>query len=53
MWIIYFLLGCSLTVAVAFLTAFFWAVRGRQFDDVVTPALRVLTDENDHDNKRQ
>ena len=48
MWVIYFLLGCSLTVAVAFLAAFFSAVRGRQFDDLVTPAHRVLAEESDN-----
>jgi cbb3-type cytochrome oxidase maturation protein len=48
--IIYFLLGCSLVVALIFLVGFFRAVSGRQFDDVVTPAYRLLTDEEDNHN---
>ncbi len=36
------LIGFSLLVAVGFLIAFFWAVRGGQFNDKYTPAVRML-----------
>jgi len=32
-------------LAVAFLAAFIWAVKSGQFEDIYTPALRVLTEE--------
>lgn len=38
----YVLIGFSLVVALGFLAAFFWAVRSGQFDDVFTPAIRML-----------
>jgi len=38
------LIGFSLLVAVGFLFAFFWALRSGQFDDLFTPAIRVLFD---------
>ena len=39
------LILASLGLAVCFLGAFIWAVRGGQFEDTCTPSLRVLTDE--------
>jgi len=30
--------------------AFFWAVRSGQFDDLDTPAVRILLDEEDQQN---
>lgn len=36
----------SLTVAVGFLIAFFWAVRDGQYDDEVTPSMRILIDDD-------
>ena len=39
------LLGASLTLALCFLTAFLWSVHKGQFDDPVTPALRMLHDD--------
>jgi len=39
---IYLLIGCSVVVAAAFLGAFMWSVRSGQFDDLDTPAVRVL-----------
>ncbi len=38
------LIGFSLAVATGFLTAFIWALRRGQFDDLFTPAIRVLFD---------
>jgi cbb3-type cytochrome oxidase maturation protein len=34
-------------VAAGFLVAFAWAVRSGQFDDTLTPAVRVLLDDAD------
>lgn len=42
MTIIYLLIGLSLTVAVAFLLAFLWAIRSGQYDDDYTPSVRML-----------
>ena len=30
------------------IAAFFWAVRSGQFDDLDTPAVRILLDDQDH-----
>lgn len=49
--IIYFLIGCSLLLAVGFLIAFFWAQRTGQNDDLHTPSMRILLDDNDADEK--
>ncbi|TGD79764.1 cbb3-type cytochrome oxidase assembly protein CcoS [Hymenobacter wooponensis] len=45
MTIIFLLIGISLTVAIAFLSAFLWAVRSGQYDDTYTPSVRVLFEE--------
>lgn len=43
--IIYFLIGCSILLAVVFLGAFFWASKSGQHDDTITPAIRILFDD--------
>jgi cbb3-type cytochrome oxidase maturation protein len=43
--IILFLILASLSLAVAALLAFIWAVRAGQFDDTCTPSMRLLVDE--------
>jgi len=43
--ILYFLIGCSILIAICFLAAFFWANKSGQHDDVYTPALRMLLDD--------
>ncbi len=55
MTIIYFLIGCSLVMAAAFLGAFFWASKTGQNDDLATPPLRMLFEDaplqkNDEDH---
>lgn len=41
----------SVLVAIGFLVAFFWAVVTGQYDDEVTPAMRILfEDPKDSDN---
>jgi cbb3-type cytochrome oxidase maturation protein len=42
---IFVLIGASVIVASCFLIAFIWAVRQGQYDDTVTPSLRILPDD--------
>lgn len=42
---IYFLIGCSILLALIFLAAFFWASRTGQNDDTYTPSVRILFDD--------
>ena len=42
---IFFLIGCSILLALLFLAAFFWASRTGQHDDTYTPAVRILFDD--------
>ncbi|WP_179412180.1 cbb3-type cytochrome oxidase assembly protein CcoS [Mucilaginibacter sp. E4BP6] len=46
--IIYFLIGCSVLLALIFLGAFFWAQKSGQNDDLYTPSIRILLDDNDN-----
>ncbi|MBY0245019.1 MAG: cbb3-type cytochrome oxidase assembly protein CcoS [Sphingobacteriaceae bacterium] len=43
--ILYFLVGCSILMALVFLAAFFWAVKSGQNDDMHTPGVRILFDD--------
>ena len=43
--VIVFLLILSLLIALGFLAAFFWAVRNGQYDDDITPGMRILMDD--------
>ncbi|WP_347158763.1 cbb3-type cytochrome oxidase assembly protein CcoS [Pontibacter chitinilyticus] len=52
MFIIFLLIGISVTVASCFLGAFLWAVKSGQFDDDYTPAVRMLF-ENEVATKQQ
>ena len=42
--VILILILASLAVALVFLGCFIWAVRSGQFDDTVTPSMRILTE---------
>jgi len=42
---IFFLIGCSILLALLFLAAFFWASKTGQHDDTYTPAVRILFDD--------
>ena len=46
MMILYFLIGCSIVMALIFLAAFFWSLKDGQQDDMVTPGIRVLFDDD-------
>jgi cbb3-type cytochrome oxidase maturation protein len=43
--ILYLLIGCSILLALLFLGAFIWAQKSGQNDDLHTPAMRMLLDE--------
>lgn len=42
---LYFLIGCSVFIAIIFLAAFFWASKTGQHEDTQTPAIRILFDD--------
>ena len=48
--VIIILILASLTVALLFLAGFIWAVRNGQYEDTLTPAMRVLADETTKKN---
>lgn len=43
---IFFLIGCSILIALIFLLAFFWANATGQHEDTYTPSMRILWDDN-------
>ena len=45
--VIYILLPVAVALAIAAVAAFIWAVRRDQFDDLDTPAVRILHDDED------
>ncbi|MGF7139268.1 cbb3-type cytochrome oxidase assembly protein CcoS [Roseimarinus sediminis] len=49
--VIFVLILISLLVAIAFLTAFIWAVRSGQYDDDYTPSVRMLFDDKKEKEK--
>ncbi len=52
MTIMFFLVGCSLFVAIGFLIAFIWAAKTGQFEDSYTPAIRILFDDEKIDGDK-
>ncbi len=44
--IIFFLIACSVVVALVFLGAFFWAHNSGQNKDLYTPSVRMLFDDD-------
>ena len=53
MGVIFFLILFSISVALIFLAAFFWAVKTGQFDDQYTPSVRILFDEKNSSTKNK
>ena len=51
--VIYILLPVASLLAVGGVAAFIWAVRRGQFDDLDTPAVRMLHDDEDEDQDRR
>jgi cbb3-type cytochrome oxidase maturation protein len=50
--VIVVLIGFSIIVAAGFLIAFLWAVRSGQYDDDISPSVRILFD-NEDDKPKQ
>jgi cbb3-type cytochrome oxidase maturation protein len=46
--ILLLLLVASISVAACFLIGFIWASRNGQYDDIHTPAIRMLFEEREH-----
>lgn len=44
--IIFFMIGISLLLALGFLGAFVWSMRNGQQDDLYTPSMRMLLDDD-------
>ena len=44
--ILFILIPLAMAMAAAGIVAFLWAVRGGQMDDLVTPALRAIQDDD-------
>jgi cbb3-type cytochrome oxidase maturation protein len=51
--ILYFLVSCSVLMALIFLAAFLWACKTGQNDDVHTPGIRILFDDEDITEKSE
>jgi cbb3-type cytochrome oxidase maturation protein len=51
--VLYLLIPVSFVLALAALAFFVWAVRAGQFDDLQTPAIRMLDGETPVDSDRQ
>ncbi|MCI5065738.1 cbb3-type cytochrome oxidase assembly protein CcoS [bacterium] len=51
--IIFVLLPLSLVIGFVAIIGYFWAVRSGQFDDLETPSLRMLVDEEEGEGSRQ
>ena len=49
---VYIALPFALLLALFFLGAFIWSVRSGQMDDLETPALRILGEEDERDRSR-
>ena len=45
MQVMFVLIGASLLVAIIFVVAFIWSVRRGQYDDLHTPSVRMLFDD--------
>lgn len=45
MYVLIILMGVSLAVATGFVLAYRWAVRSGQYDDLYTPSVRLLFDD--------
>lgn len=50
---VYYLLPLSLILAIVALIGYFWALRRGQFDDLDTPPLRILFEDEPDDGSKQ
>lgn len=51
--IIVLLISVSLTIALIFLGIFYWSVKSGQYDDTVTPSIRMLFEEKKDAREKQ
>lgn len=51
--VLYLLIPVSLVLLVLAVAVFFWAVRSGQFDDLETPAYRILMDTDERRRREQ
>lgn len=51
--VLYFMVPVSLMLGLGFLVLFLIAAKKGQFDDLVTPAHRILENDNQTDNKER
>jgi cbb3-type cytochrome oxidase maturation protein len=49
--VIYILLSVSILIAIGFLVAFVWSVKNGQYEDVVSPSIRILFEDENNKNK--
>jgi cbb3-type cytochrome oxidase maturation protein len=49
--IMYIMIGLSLSMSIGFVIAFIWSIKSGQQDDLNTPAMRILMDENKTKNR--
>ncbi len=49
--ILFLMIAVSIVMASVFLIAFIWSVKSGQYDDEVTPSIRILFDDNDSEQK--
>ncbi len=47
--VIYLVLPLAIVLAIGFVAAFIWATRSGQYDDMDSPAMRMLNDEEESD----
>ncbi len=50
--VIYLVLPIAIVLAIGFVAAFIWATRTGQYDDMDSPAVRMLNDEDDAGTKK-
>jgi len=50
---LFVLIPLAMLLLVVAIWAFFWAVRSGQFDDLDTPAVGILLDDDERDNDRR
>lgn len=50
--VIVVLIGFSIVVAAGFLVAFLWAVKSGQYDDDVSPSIRILFDNDENKSEK-
>lgn len=51
--VLYILVPLALALAAAGVAAFIWSVRSGQYDDVETPGMRMLVDEDDEGSSHE